>query len=74
MSSNFSFISHREELELGVMIASEFMPEIHDGKLDSSMIRSALREVVEEIGAGHTDDVLVEKTVQHIKQIYSSVF
>jgi hypothetical protein len=64
-------LTPREELEIGVMIATEFMPQIHDGKLDSSEVREALREVVREVGIGYPDCILAEKTVAYINHLYS---
>jgi hypothetical protein len=60
-------LSPREELEIGVMIASELIELIYKEKITSSEIRSILREVVEEIGIGHTDDHLVSVTVHRIR-------
>jgi hypothetical protein len=61
-------LTFREEIEIGVMIASELIDYILAGKIDSSEIRAALREVVAEQGNGHTDEVLAEMTVQHIEE------
>ena len=60
-------LSHREELEIGVMIASELIDYLWDGKLSSSEIREMLREVVREIGIGHTDEHLAEVTVHQLR-------
>jgi len=60
-------LTPREELEIGVMIASELIDYVFDGKLDSSEIRETLREVVREIGNGHTDKHLAEVTVQRLR-------
>jgi hypothetical protein len=49
------------------MISSEFMDSIYDGKLSTSEVRSTLREVVQEVGIGHTDDHLVELAVHRIR-------
>jgi hypothetical protein len=59
-------LSPREELEIGVMIASELIEYIYEGKLDPSEIREALREVVREIGNGHTDRHLAEVTTRRL--------
>jgi S-adenosylmethionine synthetase len=61
-----TFMTPREELEIGVMIASELIGYIYDGILDTFEIRSALREVVAEIGNGHTDRHLAEVTTHRI--------
>lgn len=60
-------LSAREELEIGVMIASELIGLIYEDKITSSEIRSTLREVVEEIGIGHTDEHLASVTVHRIR-------
>jgi hypothetical protein len=62
-----TILTAREELEIGVMIASELIEYIHDGILDSSEVRSTLREVVAEIGNAHTDEHLAEVTVARIR-------
>lgn len=63
-----SELSFREELEIGVMIASSdpIVDYVHEGKLDSSEIRYFLRKVVSEIGVGHTDAHLAEVTTHRI--------
>jgi hypothetical protein len=66
-SNNLSF---REEIEIGVSIASELIDLVWEGKVSSSEIRSTLREVVEEEGVGHTDDFFVDK----VTAIYRSRF
>ena len=66
--NSLPMLSPREELDIGVMVSSELMFLIQEGKLTSSDVRSALREVVQEVGIGHTDDCLVELTVHRIRQ------
>lgn len=61
-----STLSHREENEIGVMIASNLIEYIFDGKLTPLQIHNTLREVVEEIGIGHTDGHLVFVTQNRI--------
>ena len=61
------FLLPRQELEIGVMIAGELIDLIYDGKISTSGIRSALREVVEEIGSGHTDEHLATVTIHRIR-------
>jgi hypothetical protein len=63
-----SELSFREELEIGVMIASgeQLIDYIYDGKIDSSEVRYCLRQVVSEIGIGHTDEHLAEVTTHRI--------
>jgi len=58
----------REELEIGVMISSseELIDYVLAGKLDTSEIRSTLREVVQEVGIGHTDEHLTDLTIARI--------
>ena len=60
-------LSAREELEIGVAIASELIDCVWDGKLSQSEIRLELRQVVREIGIGHTDEHLAEVTVQRLR-------
>ena len=60
-------LTAREELEIGVMIASELIDYLWDGKLASNEIKKTLREVVREIGNGHTDEYLAEVTVQRLR-------
>jgi len=60
-------LSPREELEIGVMIAGELIELIYEDKITTSEIRSTLREVVDEIGIGHTDDHLASVTVHRIR-------
>lgn len=60
-------LSHREALEIGVAIASELIDYVWDGKLSQSEIREELRQVVREIGIGHTDEHLAEVTVQRLR-------
>ena len=60
-------LSHREELEIGVAIASELIDYVWDGKLSQSEIREELRQVVREIGIGHTDEHLAEVTVRRLR-------
>lgn len=60
-------LSPREELEIGVMIASELIELIYEDKITPSEIRSTLREVVEEIGIGHTDRHLAIATIHRIR-------
>ena len=59
--------SPREELEIGVMIASELIELIYEDKISPSEVRSTLREVVEEIGIGHTDGHLASVTIHRIR-------
>ena len=61
-------LTAREELEIGVMIVSELIDYVWDGKLDPSEIRETLRQVVREIGIGHTDEHLAEVTIQRLRQ------
>ena len=60
-------LTAREEIEIGVAIASELIDYVWDGKLSSREIRLELREVVREIGNGHTDEHLAEVTVQRLR-------
>lgn len=60
-------LTPREELEIGVMIAGELIELIYDEKITTSEIRSTLREVVEEIGNGHTDEHLATVTIHRIR-------
>jgi hypothetical protein len=60
-------LSPREEIEITVMICGELSDYIFDNKLHTGEIRSTLREVVEEIGIGHTDDHLANVTVHRIR-------
>jgi hypothetical protein len=62
-----AFLSHREELMIGVSIASELIDLIQDRKICPSEIRTALREVVEEEGIGHTNDFFVERVVARLR-------
>ena len=66
--TNRQMLSFREELEIGVMIsASEGIVDyVLAGRLDTSEIRSTLREVVQEVGIGHTDDHLADLTVARL--------
>ena len=63
-------LTARKEIEIGVAIAAELIDFAEaDGKpLSSSEIREALREVVRDIGLGHTDEYLVEMTIQRIEK------
>lgn len=60
-------LSSREEVEIGVMIASELIELIYEDKITPSEIRSTLREVVEEIGIGHTDEHLASVVIHRIR-------
>lgn len=60
-------LTAREELEIGVAIASELIDYVWDGKLSQSEIREELRQVVLEIGNGHTDEHLAEVTIQRLR-------
>lgn len=66
-TSAHNMLSFREEVEIGVMISSELMDLIQAGHLDSSEVRTTLREVVAEVGIGHTDRALAEMTVHSIR-------
>jgi hypothetical protein len=59
----------REELEIGVMVASSdpIVDYLHDGHLAPSDVREALRDVVREIGIGHTDEHLAEMTIFRLR-------
>jgi predicted Zn-dependent protease with MMP-like domain len=63
-------LTFREEIEIGVMISSDerIIDYILAGKIDSSEIRAALREVVAKHGNCHPDEVLAEMTIQHIEE------
>lgn len=61
-------LTHREETEIGVMIASELIDYVFDGKLTPSKIRETLRQVVREIGNAHTDEHLASLTIQRLRQ------
>lgn len=61
-------LSPRKELEIGfdAMCHSALFELVYDRKIDPSEVRCALREVVQEVGIGHTDEHLVELTVHRI--------
>ena len=61
------FLSPRKELEIGVMIAGELIELIYDEKITPYEIRYTLREVVDEIGSGHTDEHLATVTIHRIR-------
>jgi hypothetical protein len=61
-------LTARQELEIHVAIGSELFDYVFDGKLASSEITETLREVVREIGNGHTDEYLTEVTIQRIEE------
>jgi hypothetical protein len=61
------FLSPSKELEIGVMIAGELIELIYDEKITPYEIRSTMREVVDEIGTGHTDDHLATVTIHRIR-------
>lgn len=61
-------LSQREEIEICVMITGELIDLVYyDEKITPSEILSALREVVEEIGTGHTDEHLASVTIHNIR-------
>jgi hypothetical protein len=69
LKENFpQMLSPREELEIGVMIAGELIELVHDGKVSTSEIRSYLRDVVSEVGIGHTDNELCDMTINRIRR------
>ena len=61
-------LTPRKELSIGfdIMASKELSELVYDRKLDSSEVRETLREVVQEVGVGHTDARLVEMTVHRI--------
>lgn len=59
-------LTFREENEIGLMIAGELIELVFNEQLNSSEIKSTLREVVNEIGIGHTDEHLKSVTIQRI--------
>ena len=61
------FLSTREEVEIGVMIAGELIELIYNEKITPYEIRYTLREVVDEIGSGHTDEHLATVTIHRIR-------
>ena len=64
----FPMLTPRKELSIGfdIMASKELSELVYDRKLDSSEVRETLREVVQEVGVGHTDARLVEMTVHRI--------
>lgn len=60
-------LSQRKEIQICVMITGELIDLVYDEKITPSEIRSALREVVEEIGTGHTDEHLASVTIHNIR-------
>lgn len=62
-----STLSARKELEIGVAIASELIDYLWDGKLTSNEIRETLREVVREVGIGHTDEYFAEMVIHRLR-------
>jgi hypothetical protein len=67
--ATLQMLSFREELEIGVMIASDeaIVDYVLAGRLDTSEIRATLREVVQEVGVGYTDRQLAELTVSRLQ-------
>lgn len=59
-------LSPSQEADLGLVIAFEFMDEIRAGRLCPSEIRETLREVVNEIGADHTNKYLVDVATHRV--------
>jgi hypothetical protein len=67
--ATLQMLSFREELEIGIMIASDeaIVDYVLAGRLDTSEIRSTLREVVQEVGVGYTDRQLTELIVARLQ-------
>lgn len=61
-----SMLSPREELEIGLMVCDKLKDLLFSGKLSPSEVRSELREVVQEVGVGYTDEDLVQMTVSRL--------
>jgi S-adenosylmethionine synthetase len=59
-------LSIREENEIGVMVASNLIDHIFDECVTPLQIRNTLREIVEEIGIGHTNGHLAFVTQNRI--------
>lgn len=62
-------LSAREEIEIGVMVASELSDLVQEGEVNNDFIRFILREVTQEIGIGHTDSHLSSLTAGRIRRI-----
>lgn len=64
---SINYLSLREELEIGLMVADSLVNFVRKGVISTSEIRSALRDVVKEVGSTHPDDYLVELTVNRVR-------
>ena len=62
-------LSFPKEVQIGIMVSSdeEIIDYVLAGRLDTSEIRSTLREVVQEVGIGYTDRHLAELTVARLQ-------
>jgi hypothetical protein len=67
-SSALPMLHPRKVLSIGfdIMCSKELFELVYDRKLEPSEVRETLREVVQEVGVGHTDARLVEMTIHRI--------